>query len=164
MAPLLNHGSLHRCGERASRAACQPRQGGRRPKNTRCFLAGAAPGAALGAALPRHRADAGPGGGQGPCTPNPFAPRSVTPAALKTPYANQSALFRRGESAQEPPAGQSRRKRAAATARKRLAQAAGGRDKWARYCDTNYNLNSMNHTTGAAAMVEPLARFLVKHL
>jgi hypothetical protein len=43
------------------------------------------------------------------------------------------------------------------------AAAAGGADKYAKYCD-DYRLNSMNHTTGAAEMVEPLVNFLLAAL
>ena len=44
------------------------------------------------------------------------------------------------------------------------AKAAGGDDKWSAYCGSSYNLNSMNHTTGAAEQVEPLVSFLLKAL
>ena len=37
-------------------------------------------------------------------------------------------------------------------------------DDFARYCASSYALNCMNHTTGSAAMVEPLVRFLLAAL
>ena len=41
-----------------------------------------------------------------------------------------------------------------------------GMDKWDTFCSSLgiHSINSMNHTTGSAEMVEPLARFLIKAL
>ncbi len=44
------------------------------------------------------------------------------------------------------------------------AAAAGGKEPYARYCDSSFKLNSMNHTTGASGQVEPLVRFLLAAL
>eukprot|EP01048_Picozoa_sp_COSAG05_P011230 COSAG05_NODE_1045_length_6054_cov_5.306969_4_plen_304_part_00 len=47
-----------------------------------------------------------------------------------------------------------------------VATASQGMDKWGTFCSSLgiHSINSMNHTTGSAEMVEPLARFLIKAL